>query len=78
MQAFVALLPSTIWALVNNAGMAFKGDAFDANVAATTFRCNYYGTARITAALLPRIVPGGHVINVSSRAGLLRLLSPPL
>ncbi len=77
-QAFAAALPSSIWALVNNAGMAFKGDAFDANVASTTFRCNYYGTVRITSALLPRIVPGGHVINVSSRAGLLRLLSPPL
>ncbi len=77
-QALAAALPPSIWALVNNAGMAFKGDAFDENVARTTFRCNYYGTIRITTALLPRIVPGGHVINVSSRAGLLRLLSPSL
>ncbi len=58
--------------------MAFKGDAFDENVARTTFSCNYYGTVRITSALLPLIVPGGHVINVSSRAGLLKLLSPDL
>jgi NAD(P)-dependent dehydrogenase (short-subunit alcohol dehydrogenase family) len=67
-----------IWALVNNAGMAFKGDAFDENVARTTLSCNYYGTERITSALLPLIHPEGHVINVSSRAGLLKILSPTL
>jgi carbonyl reductase 1 len=75
---FAAHAPSSIWALVNNAGMAFKGDDFDENVARTTMRCNFYGTVRITSALLPRIVPGGHIINVSSRAGLLKLLSPAL
>lgn len=29
--------------LVNNAGMAFKGDAFDTHVVDTTFKTNYYG-----------------------------------
>lgn len=29
--------------LVNNAGLAFKGDAFDTNVVDTTFKTNYYG-----------------------------------
>jgi NAD(P)-dependent dehydrogenase (short-subunit alcohol dehydrogenase family) len=77
-KTFVSLAPPSIWALVNNAGMAFKGDDFDENVARTTLRCNFYGTVRITSALLPRIVPGGHVINVSSRAGLLKLVSPAL
>jgi NAD(P)-dependent dehydrogenase (short-subunit alcohol dehydrogenase family) len=75
---FVSRAPPSIWALVNNAGMAFKGDAFDENVARTTMSCNVYGTIRITSALLPRILPGGHVVNVSSRAGLLKLLSPEL
>jgi NAD(P)-dependent dehydrogenase (short-subunit alcohol dehydrogenase family) len=77
-KSFAAAMQPNIWALVNNAGIAFKGDAFDDNVAKVTFSCNYYGTVRITSALLPLIVPGGHVINVSSRAGLLKLLSPAL
>lgn len=77
-KSFAAAVQPNIWALVNNAGIAFKGDAFDESVARTTFSCNYYGTVRITSALLPLLVPGGHVINVSSRAGLLKLVSPEL
>jgi NAD(P)-dependent dehydrogenase (short-subunit alcohol dehydrogenase family) len=77
-KSFAAAMQPNIWALVNNAGIAFKGDAFDENVARTTFSCNYHGTVRITSALLPLLVPGGHVINLSSRAGLLKLVSPAL
>ncbi|XP_057834209.2 (+)-neomenthol dehydrogenase [Cryptomeria japonica] len=35
---------------------------------------NYYGTKRITEALLPLIRPEGRIVNVSSEAGLLKML----
>lgn len=61
--------------LINNAGMAFKGDAFDENVVKTTFQTNYYGTVEFTEKLLPYINDNGKVIIVGSRAGLLNKLS---
>jgi len=64
--------------LVNNAGMAFKGDAFDANVARATIATNYYGTKAVCKHFLPLIKDYGRVVNVTSRAGLLSKLSPNL
>ena len=56
--------------LVNNAGMAYKGSAFDADKAAETIATNYAGSANLTEALLPalRAAPPGtaRVVNVSS------------
>jgi len=52
--------------LINNAGMAFKGDAFDENVARTTSKTNYYGTKNACKILFPLLRPGARVVNVSS------------
>eukprot|EP00457_Paulinella_chromatophora_P009411 gb/GEZN01009478.1/.p1 GENE.gb/GEZN01009478.1/~~gb/GEZN01009478.1/.p1 ORF type:complete len:327 (+),score=48.71 gb/GEZN01009478.1/:86-1066(+) len=68
--------------LINNAGRAWKGDAFDKTVAETTIATNYYGTLRTTNAFLPllRKSPYGRVVNVSSGSGSnsLRRMSEPL
>lgn len=70
--------------LVNNAGMAFKGDAFGQKEAQETMETNFYGTMRITEALLPLLkaakaagsIP--RIVNVSSTAGRLSIVSPKL
>ena len=61
------LLPPT--PQINNAGIAFKGDEFDENVARTTIETNYYGTKRACDAFLPLLKDGARVVNVSSLAG---------
>jgi carbonyl reductase 1 len=63
---------STISVLVNNAGIAFKGSAFDSDVVRTTVKTNYYGTRNISKALLPIIAD--RIVNVSSTAGELGTL----
>jgi len=57
--------------LVNNAGMAFKGDAFDIDVVNTTLKTNYYGTINATAAFMPLLNDGGRIVMTSSMAGIL-------
>eukprot|EP01083_Nonionella_stella_P019924 55309_1 len=52
--------------LVNNAGIAFKGDAFDKTVVDATLKTNFYGTWEVTKAFLPLIPNGGRIVNVSS------------
>lgn len=64
--------------LVNNAGIATKGDAFDEAIARSTSATNYAGTFSVTTAFLPLLRPRGRIVNVSSSAGLLRILSPEL
>jgi len=64
--------------LVNNAGIAFKGDAFDENVARTTAATNYFGTRDVLDKLLPLVREHGRVVNVSSMAGRLSILSNEL
>ncbi|PRP86548.1 fimbrin/plastin [Planoprotostelium fungivorum] len=64
--------------LINNAGVASKGAAFDNEIVRTTVGCNYYGTLDLTKALLPLIRPQGRIINVSSMAGKLNTVSPQL
>jgi len=72
--------------LVNNAGIAFKGDAWSRAEAEITVATNFTGTLRVTEALLPFIraaarerPPGGaRIINVCSVAGRLAQVSPQL
>ena len=71
--------------LVNNAGVALKG--FNADIVRRTLAVNYFGAARVTDLLLPRIPDGGTIVMVSSALGELanygadlkkRLLDPAL
>jgi len=55
--------------LINNAGMAFKGDAFNETVATVTIGTNYYGTLRMCQEFLPLMRVNGRVINIASQAG---------
>lgn len=52
-----------LYALVNNAGVGY-GSSFDA-----VMQTNILGLQRVCAALVPRVVPGGRVVNVTSAAG---------
>jgi NADP-dependent 3-hydroxy acid dehydrogenase YdfG len=55
--------------LINNAGIAYKGNTFGADEAATTIDCNLKGTRRACEALLPLVeaAGGGRIVNVCSR-----------
>jgi len=64
--------------LINNAAIAYKGDAFDEDVARDTIETNYFGTLRVFQKLLPLIRENGRVVNVASEAGHLSKLSPDL
>ncbi|CAG8780716.1 11064_t:CDS:2, partial [Racocetra persica] len=64
--------------LINNAGIAFKGDIFDINVVRTTLGTNFYGTLNVFNTLYPLIRPNGRIINVSSTAGKPSFLSSAL
>jgi carbonyl reductase 1 len=57
--------------LVNNAGFAYKGDAFGADEAQQTIDVNYFGTKAVCEALVPLLTQNGRIVNVSSRSGLL-------
>ncbi|CAG8569786.1 12261_t:CDS:2, partial [Dentiscutata heterogama] len=64
--------------LINNAGMAFKGIAFDVNVVRTTFATNFYGTLNVINNLYPLIRPNGRIVNVSSWLGKSHILNDAL
>ncbi|CAI5946348.1 unnamed protein product [Closterium sp. NIES-64] len=67
--------------LVNNAGMAYKGNTFGAEEARKTIDTNYQGTRAVCEALLPLLRPskaGARIVNVGSSAGKLRIVSPAL
>jgi len=56
--------------IVHNAGMAYKGDAFDSTVVKNTFAVNYYGTIAVNNAFMPLLSKNDpRIIFVSSRAG---------
>lgn len=75
---YVQSLKRPIDILINNAGMAYKGDAFDEKIARDTVGCNYIGTKLLTEALLPLIQPdGGRIVFVSSRAGNFDKITDP-
>jgi len=58
--------------LINNAGIATKGPAFDSEIVRKTLECNYFGAQRICNAILPLINPTeGRLVSVSSTAGIL-------
>eukprot|EP00197_Chlamydomonas_leiostraca_P003147 CAMPEP_0202869854 /NCGR_PEP_ID=MMETSP1391-20130828/13522_1 /ASSEMBLY_ACC=CAM_ASM_000867 /TAXON_ID=1034604 /ORGANISM="Chlamydomonas leiostraca, Strain SAG 11-49" /LENGTH=313 /DNA_ID=CAMNT_0049550243 /DNA_START=137 /DNA_END=1078 /DNA_ORIENTATION=+ len=80
-DAFAAWLESsygTVHVLVNNAGMAYKGDVFGPAEAAATMAVNYHGTVALTEAVLPLLAaPGGRIVTVSSRAGLTSIIRDP-
>eukprot|EP01023_Acetabularia_acetabulum_P056401 TRINITY_DN6549_c0_g1_i2.p1 TRINITY_DN6549_c0_g1~~TRINITY_DN6549_c0_g1_i2.p1 ORF type:complete len:287 (-),score=45.52 TRINITY_DN6549_c0_g1_i2:16-876(-) len=64
--------------LVNNAGIAYKGDIFGAEEAQTTINTNYLGTRRVCEAMNPLLTQNARIVNVGSRAGVLRIVSPQL
>jgi len=51
--------------LVNNAGIAFRGES-PLSGAQATVGCNFFGTLNVCEALFPLIRYGGSVVNVSS------------
>ena len=55
--------------LINNAGIAFKGNAWGGEVARATIQTNLHGMMYVTEGLLPVMKEGGHIINVTSMAG---------
>ena len=55
--------------LVNNAGIASKGDDFNEEIARTTLRTNYEGTRDVYQHFAPLLRPHARVVNVSSMAG---------
>ncbi|KAG5844515.1 carbonyl reductase 1-like isoform X1 [Anguilla anguilla] len=54
--------------LVNNAGIAYKNDAVEpfSEQAEVTMRTNFWGTLKVSRALLPLLRPCARVVNVSS------------
>ncbi|XXQ37048.1 short chain dehydrogenase [Plasmodiophora brassicae] len=52
--------------LINNAGMAWKGDAFDEKVARGTIRTNYYGVLFCMNEFLPLMRRNARVVSISS------------
>jgi len=60
--------------LINNAAIAWKGDAFNEEVVRATFQTNYFQTKKMCEVFGPLIRENGRLIIVSSRAGQLRIL----
>lgn len=56
--------------LVNNAGIAYKGNVFGADEAQKTIACNLSGTRSMTEAVLPLMTKGARIINVCSECAL--------
>lgn len=76
-DSFVSNLSKNIGkvdALINNAGFAYKGDAFGEQVVRETFQTNFYGTIELTDKMLEHINDNGKIITVGSSAGKLRVL----
>ncbi len=78
-SAFVKGLPQ-FDVLINNAGFAEHGDAFDETVARKTIGPNFFGTRELTYAVLAadKVREGGRIVNVTSAAGLFNVYSPEL
>jgi len=57
--------------LINNAGIAAKGDNFDAKIVQDTFQTNFYGTIELSEKMVKNINNNGKIITVGSSAGLL-------
>ncbi|ODQ52173.1 NAD(P)-binding protein [Saitoella complicata NRRL Y-17804] len=81
-KKFLQVTHGYVDVLVNNAGVAWKGDAFDEEVVRGTLAVNFYGTIRVTTILLPLLRATGRearIVNISSGSGMLvRLRDPAL
>jgi carbonyl reductase 1 len=66
--------------LINNAGHAEHGDAFDEKVARDTVGPNFFGTRSLTYALLEagKIRANGRIVNVTSVAGTFEVYTDAL
>ncbi|MDN5250368.1 coniferyl-alcohol dehydrogenase [Betaproteobacteria bacterium LSUCC0117] len=60
----VAAIETPVDALLNIAGLPPRP-----GLASTVLRVNFFGLRRLTLGLLPRMVEGGAIVNVASRAG---------
>ncbi len=55
--------------LINNAGIATKGDSFDAKIVQDTFQTNFYGTIELSEKMIPKINSHGKIITTGSTSG---------
>ena len=74
--SFISATYGSIEVLINNAGIAWKGNAFNSEVAEGTFGTNFYGTVKLTESILPYIRDSGKVISISSMMGRTRVIPP--
>lgn len=74
--SFISSTYGSIEVLINNAGIAWKGNAFNSEVAEGTLGTNFYGTVNLTETLLPYIQDSGKVITISSQMGRTRVIPP--
>ena len=63
--------------LVNNAGWAAKGDAFNYEIVSNTINTNFYGLKHLTEALTPLLSENGHIVNIGSSCGETSYLRNP-
>jgi len=78
LRAFVDREFGRLDSLINNAGIAFKGDIFGADEAEQTIAVNYTGTKYMCEAFLPLLAKsplGGRCVNICSQAGLRKYFS---
>lgn len=68
----LSAMPNTIDVLINNAGKLINKpfaqtsqEDFEA-----VFKVNVFGLANLTRALLPKMLPSGHIVNISSMGGI--------
>jgi carbonyl reductase 1 len=57
--------------LINNAGIASKGNEVTEEMAKNTIGTNYFSLKNVTLALLPLLSKNGRIVNVSSTMGIL-------
>ena len=64
--------PDNIDVLINNAGRLVNKPFSDTKQSdfEAVFKVNVFGVANITRALLKKLQPGGHVVNISSMGGI--------
>ena len=76
--AGLAALGLEFTAIINNAGIATKGPAINAEIARNTITTNCFGAQRVVQALLPCLRNDGHIVNVASISGQLGSFSDAL
>ncbi|EGR33176.1 hypothetical protein IMG5_060150 [Ichthyophthirius multifiliis] len=59
----------TIDILLNNSGIAFKGDQLDGEVVRQTFQTNFYGTVYLSEQMIPLINQKGKILIIGSSLG---------